>query len=450
MSGKLKKNIGFTLLPFAFIFLFEPSFALLDPLPDFIGYAILCASLINLADINPTVMDAFKGFRRAAIFSGLRLIAFALVNFVFEGQEQTITQLLLIFVFALFDAIFLIPAYKNLFSGILNLGTYNDGTAVYYAKKEGKANASEKMYVFSIIFVVLKILLWVLPEFTALANDEKYEFIHVLRFFALVIIVPVSILWLVKMLVYFSKVKKDRAFIENLESVYVDKAQASPSFFTMRTSCVGITAFVVGVALSLDFMFDNVNVTPDALMYLALIVGAVIVRNYSKKWIFVVVSAAFGVAAGVFCDLSRTYFYSRYIPTDVIKDIGAYNSYYFMLSISILETVAFLVAVIAVLTVTRDIYIKNTDLVFDIGEKEIRRMNKKFIWGSVITYFFGIISCAANLFYIYALPNAEKAEIFAMSNVLRMALGIIFVFVFWYFAGYVKSCVKQHCKSNLY
>ena len=450
MSGKLRKNIGFSLLPVAFLFLFEPSFALLDPLPDFIGYVIICCALINLADINPVIMDAFKGFRRAALLSIIRLASFIVLTFAFEGQEQTVTELLLVFIFALFDSIILISAYKNLFRGFIELGTYHDGKVVCYSKKNGGFNNSEKLYILSVAFVVIKNVLWVLPEFSTLAGNETYEFIGVLRLFALVIIVPVSLLWAVKILAYCIRVKKDQDFIYSLEQIYKQKADASASFFTMRLSTIGITALIVGVVLFIDVLLDNVNVTPDSLAYIALLIGAVILQRYSKKSKFAIVFAGLGVITGTLCDASRLYFYSKYQPTDVIKNIGAYNTYHFMLIANAADAVISLVTLIFALLIIWDVHAINTDYSDEIGVVEQKRMKRKFIIGAVISLAVGVLSSLGTLFHVYAMPNIEKADVFAMSNVLRIVLSCAFAFAFWYFASSVKSLVKQHCKSCLY
>lgn len=75
MYGKMRKNIGFSLIPFAFLFLFEPHYALIDLLPDFIGYFIICLAIINLADINLRIREAFWGFRKAIAISICKYVA---------------------------------------------------------------------------------------------------------------------------------------------------------------------------------------------------------------------------------------------------------------------------------------------------------------------------------------------------------------------------------------
>ena len=91
MNGKLKKNIGFSLMPLAFLFLFEPRYTLVDPLPDFIGYILLCAAIINLADINPRVYEAFLGFRKAILVSMLKYVAlYMLYSFVYESANTPV------------------------------------------------------------------------------------------------------------------------------------------------------------------------------------------------------------------------------------------------------------------------------------------------------------------------------------------------------------------------
>ena len=70
-----KKYISFGLICVAFIFLCNPNIAVIDLLPDFIGYIILSFALVNLADINETVSEALKGFRRMIFIDAGKMLS---------------------------------------------------------------------------------------------------------------------------------------------------------------------------------------------------------------------------------------------------------------------------------------------------------------------------------------------------------------------------------------
>ena len=450
MFGKLKKCVGFSLLPIGFVFLFEPSYVLLDPIPDFLGYFIICLALINLADINPMIMESVKKFGRAAVLSVLRLITFFVLNFALEGKEQTITTLLFVFVFAVLDAITLIPAFKHLFSGLLYLGMHHDGEAVYFRKNEKGANASERLYGLLTVFVILKNALWALPEFTSLAQNDTYEFVGVLRAFAAIILAPISMFCLFKVIVYLRRVLRDNLFIENLSNLYREKTENSQSFFTYRRISFGLIGLTVSFILSFDLFFDNVNVVSDAFMYAIMILAFVMLKPYSKKWLVGIVTSALGVMSAVSCHIADARFFEKFVHTDVIRDIDAYNAYYFMLSVHIVEAVLFLAVLTVSLVSVRDVFRANTDLAADCGEAERKLLSRVFAVWSVITAILGALAAAGTVFYFYSLPLVGKQKIFDMSNVICMAISIVFAFSAWYFIGYVKGAVKQHCKTNIY
>ena len=170
LSGKLNRNIGFSLLPFSFIFLFEPGLTILDPLPDCIGYIIICFAIRNLADINHKIDEAFIGFRKGVLISILRFVAIYLLDSYFIESELSVGLLLFVFAFSFFELIVLIPAYRCFFEGLLSLGILYDGSAVYLKKlrkikrldsegneytdiHESKRNITERAYFFTAFFL---------------------------------------------------------------------------------------------------------------------------------------------------------------------------------------------------------------------------------------------------------------------------------------------------------
>ena len=95
----------------AFIFLFNPSISIIDPLPDLIGYIILSIALSKLAMISETLYDAKRAFERLVILDAGKLFAIVWVFGVDSVSERNTSLLLWSFVFGVLEIIFAIPAY---------------------------------------------------------------------------------------------------------------------------------------------------------------------------------------------------------------------------------------------------------------------------------------------------------------------------------------------------
>ena len=51
------------------VFLFNPNITVIDPLPDFIGYILICAALCRLCDLGGALSEAYEAFKRMALIT---------------------------------------------------------------------------------------------------------------------------------------------------------------------------------------------------------------------------------------------------------------------------------------------------------------------------------------------------------------------------------------------
>ena len=462
MNGKLKKNIGFSLLPFAFLFLFEPGYTLIDPLPDFIGYAILCAAIINLADISPRIHEAYEGFRRGILINVLRFVSVYLLDRYFADISRSLGLLIFCFVFSLFELIVIIPAYRNLFEGLLHLGMMHDGNAIYTKRvkilritdtdgivkeirKESGSNITEKLYLFTVIFLFLRHVAMTLPEFTTLITNAQYEFISILRIFGIIVILPIGISWLVNVLTYCHKIKKDAPFIERLSEIYLEKVKENPKFYTVRSITSGIYVLIVALAVSTDFYSKYVNVLPDYIFYGLTIVAAILLRKYSNKWIVLSGSSILGIVASFFSHNSSIFFHSEFYPNAIRKNLDAYNAYYRMLGFHIAEAVILFVTVLLAILLLWDVYKAHSDLSSATSQKEFKEGARRYKLGAVATMICAALSSAGSVYYVLAQPfyNTDYWY-FYYSAVISVAISLIFAFTASYFAGFVNNSVKYN------
>ncbi len=449
MNGKLKKNIGFSMIIFSFFFLFEPSYALIDPLPDLIGYTILCLSLINLADINDKINSALKAFSKGILLSLLRYACLIIISYVFGDDQRSIGQLLFVFVFAFFELYMIIPGYKHLFEGLLTLATFENGEAVFYKKRENNKNVTEKLYFLTLIFLIIKNAFCCLPEFTTLETNSSNEFINIMRILAMVLISPLCIIWLVNIVKYFVNIKNDKPFIESLETKYKKSANESPDFFIGRVLRIGIYMIIVSFILTFDIFSEGVNVLPDIFAYSGLILTALFLHKYSKKWGLLAITSSLGALSSLWVYMTEKSFYERYLMSSVHRDIEAYEHYYLLLSAYILQAVLFCAVLASLTAFLCDIYndhIRAKQIGHDIEKKE---SNTGFIARICIFSALGLLSAAASVYHILALTQDQSLWIFYSSGVISSAISIASVISLLAISFFMLSEIKKNYSTYL-
>ena len=467
MNGKLNKNIGFSLLPFSFIFLFDPRFSLLDPIPDFFGYVILCISIVNLADINSRIKDAFWGFRRAAMLNLGRFAAIYFLNKYFVLEEQNVGLLLFTFIFVFFELVILIPSYKSLFDGLSHLATLYDGSVAFEQKAKrrwyafllskkkreklppciSRINRTEYAYRLTLTFVILRALAEALPEFTTLRTHSMYEFINLLRGFGVSVVLPIGICWLFSMVKYCASICRDRLFIDNLSNLYLNFSKENQPLYLVKALSTGMFILIASFLLSTDLYNEHSNVIPDFIFYALMICGAIMLRKYSKKWVALTLSGALGIIASLLNNSATNSFNENYYFSAILKDINAYYSYYTKFAYQITEAVIFIVSVVITVLILWDIYKSHTDYSSETGKLK-KEFKTSFIISASIAIITSILSALGDAFYLFSQPFYYNAWYFSYSMVFSFALDIVFLFSITSFIGFINNSVKY--KYRLY
>ena len=468
MKGKLKKNIGFSLMPFALLFLFEPGYTVYDVLPDLIGYAILCLAVVNLADINTRVMDAYNGFRRALLISSLRIFAIYLLRTFFVEREQSVGVLLFAFIFSFAELVTVIPAYKSLFEGLLSLGMMQDGTAVYQKKRKkftvrdaetGKKricyrecgkNATERLYTLTVFFLIVHHCAMTLPEFTTLISNELYEFVLLLRGFGIVVSLPIGVIWLIAFRRYCANVAKDIPFINRLSEIYSKKLAEVPQYFTARELTTVLSLISAACILTIDFYADYINLIPDFFFYLVLIAVGVLVRRHSSRWSYLIASSFFGVITSAVAHFSATAFHSTYYPNAIRKNLDAYNAFYKMLAFHAVDAFILVLNAALLILVLWDVYRAHSDLSRSDNPVECRELTGRFKLFSALVMISAIFAGAASVYYIASQPFYYTGNwIYYYSTVNSVCVNLLFSCGCAYFVSFVSGAVKNRYRLYL-
>ncbi len=450
MYGKLNKNIGFSLIIFAFFFLFEPTYALYDLLPDVIGYSVLLIALINLADISTRVSEAFCGFRKALLLSILRLILIYVLDAVFAEGEKILGLLIFVFILAVAEIVVLIPAYRALFAGLLTLGMFHDSEAVYFQKKKGKANATEKLYRLTVAFIIVKNILCALPDFTTLQTNSSYEFITILRVFACIIVMPLSTAWLLSSVRYFVSLKNDTGFVESLSNEYMKISQNFPNFYTFRVIKVGLCSMIAAFVLSFDVYSENINVLPDIFFYILLLLSLLFLGRYSRNKSAGIVVSVFGALTSIALYITEKGFFSDYPYITAIKrEADAYYRYYAMLFLYILQGLIFVCTVVLVLRFLRDVFYEHAPFFKDSDPIKRKELHKSFRTRVRITKAASVLSAVGSVYHIWSLPFQGKGWYFYYSGIFSFMFSVFFIIAICSLISYILSEVRYNYRLHI-
>ncbi len=449
MQEKLHKKIGFSLMLFAPFFLFEPCYALIDPLPDFIGYTILCIALMNLADINDKMASAFKSFCKASALNICRFISLLCLESMFSDEERSIGQLLFVFVFAILELIILIPAYRAFFEGLLTLAMFEGGEAVYYKKRDGEKNVTERMYGLTLFFLIFKNIVCALPEFTSLQNNTSYEFIGVIRTLAIIVVAPVSLVWLAHTLRYITRIKGDIPFITALSEKYEKKAEESPDFFTCRKLTITLYAVLIALLFAFDFYAENINLLPDFIFYGAVMIWAISLRRSITHRICVVALSAFGTISSVAIAIAENHFFSEFTIEAVIKNLDAYNLFNLLVCLNVIESAIFIPLMYCLLRAVYGIFDKYVLSRHEENDSYVNEHGKTLRTRGIICFAASILAAISALYRVLSLPYHHLSWIYYYSGIIASVVQISFIASSFAFILYLVGEIKYNYKTSL-
>lgn len=446
------KCLGLSSIIWALVFLFNPNLNIVDILPDFIGYAIICASLSRLADMNEDIATSCKGFMRALFADIVKFVCIFVVFATSNPEEQNTLLLLVAFVFAVVELLLLIPAFKALFAGLVQLGYKFENKAVLGRKNTlSRKNYTEKIVAITYVFLAVKAATCVLPEFTVLSThsyDELsasyflYDYVGLLRFFSIFVGLIMGIVWLCHSAAYFKRVSKDRVFIDALVDCYNKTVLPKESIFVKKAVNLISLLFCVAAALCIDFRIESFNVIIDTIPAIILIITALLTKKYigkkSKTLLPFVIYAIVSLVAIIF----EYRFFNEYFYGAIYRNDEAFGAYRVMLAWSVADAVTFLLMVFGMANMLFAIIKGHTGFVVpqatvDVTDKTKKlhaELNKKVY----LLYAAAVLSAASDLFYDFGAATFRFAGF----------VNTIFAFIFLCTVISVTNAVREEVESK--
>ena len=449
---KNKRYINFMLLFTGFIFLCNPNINIIDFLPDIIGYAIIGFALTNLGDINETLAEAGKMFRRMIFIDGSKVLALMWIFGMSVMSERNTSVLLWTFVFAVLELVFLLPACLKLFKGITELGYFAENTSLF-GDHGSKKSYTDKMLRSTVAFIIFKNAFMLLPELSDIMNYEYsdnyglnniYSHIGTVRLLCFIPTLICGIVWICKLKKYFSRINNDKVFISSLEENYKNNVLPKDGIFVRRAVGYGMIILIVALAFTADFRLDGVNLLPDfiaailAIAYFKTLSGRVVINkklSYSSAVFYLVASSIHATIEFVFLD--------KYGYAAINRSIEAQDFYYIMVVTSVVSTIAFLalfVSVVFSMNVMISDHVREMSISDQHKEAQqaMNRAKKKELGRNII---FAEIAFAvyAVTDVIYAVAAGDMGYMFSVN----LVAAIIFVCLVLKAYGDIRSSVES-------
>ncbi len=483
-KGRIKKNFGMGSIIASAFFLFNPDIAIIDLIPDVFGYLLLMLGISQLSEVNEKIAEAKRLFGKAAICNavktGLIVVLFGLVT----PREMPVSMLLFTFVMNIFDLIYVVPGYLNFFGGLIFLGERLDGNYVLgrkqykprkrtydlslsaekekkisekedrYEKKRLKKNAralsnTEKFCRITIVFVLFKAVMPVLPEFTSLLDDEfsnslvnYYDFIFLYRTIAVFLLFAIGLVWLFFALKYYIGIMRDRVFISALKEKYQNEVIPNKIYFAKKFANKATAMFTVTVFFMVNLYFDEVNIIPDAIFAVLLAISAFSIRRYVEQWKFAFISAVAVGLSSVIIEYLRAKFNQNYIKEQIMRNPDAYEAWFRIVIVSAVLAVATAFAVISMILIARSVakkytgfFSKGTDA-FD-PERATDELHAELVRPLIVTGAFGILASIRVPAYFLAMAIRFEAVWF-IDIVVSLVFAICFVQNIWDIAANIN------------
>ncbi|MBP5173790.1 MAG: hypothetical protein ILP01_02475 [Clostridia bacterium] len=347
-----RRYLRFGIILAAPFFLFNPVYAVIDPIPDWIGYILLCVALSRLCDVNGHFDDAHRSFFRLALIDALKPVTVLVIFAGIDLSERSTMLLLSTFVFAVVELMIAIPGFSDLFEGFTVFAESGGGIEALRGNRTRVAKTA------TVAFLIAREVLACLPEFAVLSSqgydESRFDwsvFIGFFRTSAMMLCFAAGIVWLVIALRYFSKICSDGEFFRAALDIFRERIVEHPGIGIRRRIGAVLLFFSAFFLLAADFQVDGMNILPDFLCAAAAAGFFLSARKLGRKWIDgTVMSAVYALVSAAGWYFSYR-FHSVYNDYEVQRSAAAWNAFIKYYPFDVISNVVF--AAVAILMIAR-------------------------------------------------------------------------------------------------
>ena len=309
-------------------FLFNPNFNVIDVFPDFVGYLLIYRGLFQ-----PSFMSDQLRVARDLIWKLALITAVRAVSVVFLPYTSDTFTLLLVFIFAVLETMYALPAIVAVFEGAYAVGTRLGCESIYDVKEKRrdtrvlKIEGAERLKAFTVVFFLMKTVASVIPELTALqlsddlSSDSRFRiplaafrpWLYVL--FGLIVLI-VGIVWLKKSVSYVSRLRRDADLKAGVLQYFSENVSSQPGLMAALRMKRVLFLVAFFACFSITVTLDGLNVLPNIIPAVFLFLSFLTLLPYDKRAIPGMVLSAVAGAFSVGNLFVQIPYFSEYTAQD--------------------------------------------------------------------------------------------------------------------------------------
>lgn len=448
-AEKKSRPISFALVTAGLAFFFNPQFAALDLLPDFIGCLLILWGLARVAHINRQLAETRAAFTKLLSFCIFKDLATVIVFAMTTDAERPVALLLVAFVGAVIGYYLAYGAFHALFEGLYALSVLRDCKPLYgkyrqlrlFGWKSRELSRPELALRYTLVFLAVREGLAVLPEFAALttssytdsAFDRIYEYIVVMRTLSALVVLIAGLVWLALILRFFGALRREHDFRTALGEEESAWRAAHPGNAITKRFAVSFTLISIGSFFLADFRLDLQNLLPDIVASLFFLAGILLLKLPAKqKLCLFSLGALFGAAATVSEHFAFA-FSSNFKPSAISKAEDAANAYLAMWATALLEFFLFLGFLVLLLFALRRVIREHAGYIPQHDDLEFERRRRaayleEFDRDLLRVFYFGFIAglCSFLYDYIQEIPNKRIFRILEFFWGIDLCFSVVF------------------------
>ena len=475
---------GFGLMAAALLFLWNPHVNVIDVLPDCIGWLLAALSMTELA----WAMDDFTYLRRRAwILCGITTAKLAPMVFSILGVKKLEflgepTMVLTYTVcFGAFEMFFGIQVIRGWIDAVSRFGLLHDSNvALYGTDREPQLSKMRKRLAahpnrdigtvhgrMTFWFFVWRFVSSFVPELVYLRSTEYLGNVvygvvidirdyrpYLIMFFSFVAGVK-GLRWLFRCIRQAVRLSQDQHFRSGLDTISIERHTQILTRATLERFHIAFGFFLVGGVFLCHFTFERINILPDCIGLLLILVGVYLLRHkleipgsfFPIGTLGVLVTVPYAVLRtwhsivhhGFWTDNLVSYF-KRDVPVSLEKQAYTMQLQLIMLGAAVLETVLLIWLFWRFLRVMRSLDRLNDgdghtvydsltpQMMREEKEKYLHQPKKVFLWFCI----------SAGFEVLRALPMFS----FTITSIALVRLIINLVFL-WVFAEYLSARRKS-------
>lgn len=418
--SKTKRMTNFWILFLGLAFFCNPYFAALDPLPDFIGCLILFFALLPFSRISIPAAEARRAFLILAAIDAVKQLLALITLGMGSTAEQPALVLSLAFLSCTVELLFGIYALRKLFWFLESTGDTLKCDYLYQTHRFNRSRIDLVTRAF-IIFSVVREVVCLLPEFTALALQRSalnaasffnpYDYIDALRVAATGIVAVCGIVMFVWLTVFFVGLSRQKDFRLALTQTYRAYLESHPGVRIRARFGAAFFLLSLGTVFLADFYLNFKNIIPDAAGAVLLLAGVLLLKvPLVKKCLTLFFGLLFGVVATIGSRFSYRFFVG-YSGTDLSRSTEAMQLYRTMWAFSLAEFLLFLVFLFLLVLCLRATALSMAGYLPEQRDEDFEKRNRKrirdefdasFITCFVLGFFSGL--CSFLYDYVQEIP----------------------------------------------